>query len=102
MSVAPACAAMANTSADSAPGCNHKWTKPLAKASATVVQVTAGGLHRYAESTECATACQHDVAEVACCRTERTLMGCAGPPSLLRGSAHPSSVLELTKNEVFE
>ena len=36
--------------------------------------------------------------EVACYRTERTLMGCADP--LRRGSVHPISVLELTKNEV--
>ena len=57
----------------------------------------------YDESSECA----HVVGinEVACYRTERTLMGCADP--LLRGSvhleggsAHPISVLELTKDKV--
>ena len=37
--------------------------------------------------------------EVACYRTERTLMECADPP-LLRGSVHPISVLELTNNKV--
>ena len=49
------------------------------------------------ESSECATARQHKVAEVACYRLERTLMGCADPPFLLRPSkgvsAHPISVL---------
>ena len=39
---------------------------------------------------------QHN--EVACYRTERTLMRCADP--LRRGSVHPISVLELTNNEV--
>ena len=34
-------------------------------------------LRHYDESSECATARQHKVADVACCRLERTLMGCA-------------------------
>lgn len=42
-----------------------------------------------------ATGRQHEVAEVACYRFERTLMGgCWG------GSVHPGSVLELAQNEV--
>ena len=39
---------------------------------------------------------QPKVAEVACYHLERTLVGCADPP-LLRRSALPISVLELTK-----
>jgi len=39
------------------------------------------------ESSECATARQHKVAEVACYRIERTLMGCADP--LQRGVDAP-------------
>ena len=38
--------------------------------------------------------------EVACYRTERALMGCTRPLRYRRGSVHPISVLELTKNEV--
>ena len=38
------------------------------------------------------------MAEVACYRTGRALVGCADP--LLRGSLHPISVFELTTNEV--
>ena len=37
-------------------------------------------LRHYDESSECATARQHKVAEVACCRLERTLVGCTDPP----------------------
>ena len=48
-------------------------------------------LRHYDESLECEAARQHKVAEVACYRLERTMMGCADPPG---------SVLELTKNEV--
>ena len=54
----------------------------------------------YDESSECVIALQHKVAEVACYRTETTLMGCAEP--LLKWSVHPISVLKLTKNEVDE
>ena len=39
------------------------------------------------------------MAEVACYRLERTLMGCA---DLEGGSVHPISVLELANNEVDE
>ena len=55
-------------------------------------------LHQYDESSERGTARQRKVAEAACYRLERTLMGCVDP--LLRGSVHPTSVLELTNNEV--
>lgn len=57
-----------------------------------------GGLRHYDESSECVTARQHEVAEVACYRTEMTWMGCGAP---LEGKpAHPVSVLDLTKNKV--
>ena len=49
-------------------------------------------LRHYDESSECATARQHKVAEVACYRLERTLMGCADPPSKgCRGYHHQCS-----------
>ena len=51
------------------------------------------------ESSECATARQHKVAEVACYRTPRRHWRGA-PTPLLRGSVHPISVLELANNEV--
>ena len=51
-------------------------------------------LRHYDESSEVQpTARQHKVAEVACYRLERTLRGCADPPSN-GGSVHPISVLE--------
>ena len=53
-------------------------------------------LRHYDGSSEYAAARQQKVAEVACCRIERTLMGCADPPKE-GGSAHPISVLELTR-----
>ena len=46
-------------------------------------------LKKYDESSECAPARQHKVAEVACYRLERTLMGCADPRPLLRGVGAP-------------
>ena len=52
-----------------------------------------GYLRHNDESSECTTARQHSVPEVACYRIERTLMGCADPLRTI-------SVLELTKNEV--
>ena len=52
----------------------------------------------YDESSECA---HVSINEVPCCRTERTLMGCADPLEG-RKSAHPISILELTENEVVE
>ena len=60
-------------------------------AAASKLKVEMAYLHHYDESSECETARQHKVAEVACYRLERTIEG---------GSAHPRSVLELTKNEV--
>ena len=45
----------------------------------------------YDESSECATARQHKVAEVACYPLERTLMGCADPPSKGLGAPHQCS-----------
>ena len=49
----------------------------------------------YDESSDCA---HVSINEIACYRTERTLMRCVDLP-FLRGSVHPNSVLELTKNE---
>ena len=42
--------------------------------------------HHY-DSSECATACQYEVAEAACYRLEKTLMGrrASTPPTLLQG-----------------
>ena len=48
-------------------------------------------------SSECAHVSILSIAEVACYRLERTLMGCRGSHYGIRGSI---SVLELTKNEV--
>ena len=48
---------------------------------------------------KCETARQHKVAEAACYRLEKTLMGTDGVHRPLRGSVHPISVLKLTKNE---
>ena len=45
----------------------------------------------YDESSECETARQHKVAGVACYRLERTLMGCADPPSKRVGGPHQCS-----------
>ena len=54
-------------------------------------------LHRHDESSVCAGV---SINEVACYRTKRALMGCADPPPpLLRGSAHPISVLDLTEQK---
>ena len=58
-------------------------------------QVTGEGLRHYDESSECA---HVSIIEVACDRTERTLMGCADPPPR-RGTAHPISVLEFKTKE---
>ena len=54
--------------------------------------------HDY-ESSECASARQHKVADVACYRPPRGHWWGA-PAPLLRGSVHLISVLELTNNEV--
>lgn len=51
----------------------------------------------YDEVSECA---HISMTETACCRTDRTLVGSAGPR--VGGSVHPFSVLESSKNEVAE
>lgn len=56
-------------------------------------------LRRDDASSECATARKHNVAEVACCRLERTLMGCtASPQKGRRGVGAPHQCCRANKN----
>ena len=50
------------------------------------------------QASECATARQHKVAEVACYRLERSLMGCADPTSKGVGAPHQCSRVNKTRS----
>ena len=59
-------------------------------------------LRHYDESSECETARQHKVAEVACYRLERTLMGCTDPFRRGVGAPHRCSRVSKTRSGWWE
>lgn len=56
-----------------------------------VVFVDVFGLRRYDESSDCTTARQHEVIEVACCRLARTLVRCVRSIYPLRKGSYAST-----------